>query len=174
MRHRLSRRFAMLATVAAVFAIAAVGAVAGTAAMNQIDNNNTATLPSKNPTDLKAANGKAWTQQLPAATYTGRDAAFVDGWGDPETTGGGSLTISKQTTSNDTGYITITIKSLDTGLVITNAMVTASGGNAGAVQITSTSLSKNGMAYTIKLKLPGEEGTPPLLSIKWYTEQLML
>lgn len=168
MKLSLPRRLAAIVGIGAVFAVIVTAAFA--ADLSQ----NATSLPSKNPTDLKASNGKAWTQQLPAATYTGRDAAFVDGWGDPETTGGGSLTISKQTTSNDTGYITITIKSLDTGLVITNAMVTASGGNAGAVQITSTSLSKNGMAYTIKLKLPGEEGTPPLLSIKWYTEQLML
>lgn len=168
MKLSLPRRLAAIVGIGAVFAVIVTAAFA--ADLSQ----NATSLPSKNPTDLKASNGKAWTQQLPAATYTGRDAAFVDGWGDPETTGGGSLTISKQTTSNDTGYITITIKSLDAGLVITNAMVTASGGNAGAVQITSTSLSKNGMAYTIKLKLPGEEGTPPLLSIKWYTEQLML
>jgi hypothetical protein len=52
--------------------------------------------------------------------------------------------------------------------------VTATGGQANAVQIASTTLSANGKSYTIKLRMPGEEGTPPLLSIKWYTTQLML
>jgi hypothetical protein len=174
MRHRLSRRFAVLATVAAVFAIAAVGAVAGTAAMNQIDNNNTATLPSKNPTDLKAAQGKAWAWGIPGSALQ-PDAANVVGWGNPEVSGGGSVTIGKLTQDDaDNGYVTVTVRSLDTGLVITNAMATISGGQWQAVQIVSTSLAKNGMAYTVKLKFPGMQGTTGQLNLKWYTEQLSL
>jgi len=174
MRHRLSRRFAVLATVAAVFAIAAVGAVAGTAAMNQIDNNNTATLPSKNPTDLKAAQGKAWAWGIPGSALQ-PDAAEVVGWGNPEVSGGGSVTIGKMTQDDaDNGYVTVRVKSLDTGLVITNAMATISGGQMGAVQIVSTSMSKDAMTYTVKLKFPGMEGTVGQLSLKWYTEQLAL
>lgn len=168
MKISFSRRLAAIGAIVAVFAVIVTAAFA--ADLSQ----NAASLPSKNPTDLKAANGTAWTMQLPAATYAGRDAAFTEQWGDAETTGGGNLTIGKQTMSGDTGNITITIKSMDSGLIISNAMVTASGGNTGAVQISSTSISKNGMTYTIKLKLPGMEGTPPMLSIKWYTEQLML
>ena len=169
MRISLPRRFAAIAGIIAVFAVIATAAFA--ADLSQ----NATSLPSKNPTDLKASNSKAWTQMLPAATYVGRTEALTDGWGDPETTGGGNLILGKQTTSaNGDGAITITIKSMDSGLIITNAMVTASGGQVGAVQIASTSISKNGMTYTIKLKLPGEQGTPPTLSIKWYTQQLML
>jgi len=174
MRNRLSRRFAVLATVAAVFAIAAVGAVAGTAAMNQIDNNNTATLPSKNPTDLKAGQGKAWAWGIPGSALQ-PDAAEVVGWGNPEVSGGGSVTIGKLTQDDaDNGYVTVRVKSLDTGLVITNAMATISGGQMGSVQIVSTSMSKDAMTYTVKLKFPGMEGTVGQLSLKWYTEQLAL
>ena len=169
MKHRFSRR------AAAIISVVAVVAVVVTAALAADLSQNATSLPSKNPTDLKASNSTAWTQMLPAATYVGRTTALTDGWGNPETTGGGNLILGKQTTSaNGDGAITITIKSMDTGLVITNAMVTASGGQVGAVQIASTSISKNGMTYTIKLKLPGEQGTPPTLSIKWYTQQLML
>lgn len=168
MRNRSSRRVAVLASIAAVFVVVATAAFAADLSPNATS------LPSKNPTDLKASNGKAWSQMLPAATYVGRDAPLLDEWGDVTTTGGGFLTIGKQTTSGFTGMITITIKSGDSGLVISNAMVTASGGQVGAVQIASTTLSKDGMTYTIKLRLPGEEGTPPTLSIKWYTQQLML
>lgn len=174
MRSRLSRRFAVLATVAAVFAIAAVGAVAGTAAMNQIDNNNTATLPSKNPTDLKASQGKAWAWGIPGSALQ-PDAAEVVGWGNPEVSGGGSVTIGKMTMDDaDNGYVTVRVRSLDAGLVITNAMATISGGQTGAVQIVSTSMSKDSMTYTVKLKFPGEEGTIGQLSLKWYTQQLAL
>jgi hypothetical protein len=174
MRSRLSRRAAVVLAVTAVCAIGAVGAIAGTAAMNQISNNNTATLPSKNPSDLKAAQGKAWAWGIPGSALQ-PDAAEVVSWGDPETTGGGSVTIGKMTTDNaDNGYVTVTVKSLDTGLVITNAMATVSGGQMGAVQIVSTSLAKNAMTYTVKLKFPGEQGTIGQLSLKWYTEQLAL
>ena len=174
MRSRLSRRFAVLATVAAVFAIAAVGAVAGTAAMNQIDNNNTATLPSKNPTDLRASQGKAWAWGIPGSALQ-PDAAEVVGWGNPEVSGGGSVTIGKMTMDDaDNGYVTVRVKSLDSGLVLTNAMATVSGGQTGAVQIVSTSMSKDAMTYTVKLKFPGMEGTIGQLSLKWYTEQLEL
>jgi hypothetical protein len=168
MKISFSRRLAAIGGIVAVFAIIATAAFAADL------SSNATSLPSKNPTDLKASNGKAWTQQLPAATYVGRDSALTLDWGNATTTGGGSLILGKQTTTGDNGNITITIKSLDSGLVISNAMVTASGGQVGAVQIVSTTLSKNGMTYTIKLKLPGEQGTPPMLSIKWYTEQLML
>ena len=168
MKIPFSRRIAAIVGIIAVFAVIATAAFA--ADLSQ----SASSLPSKNPTDLKASNGKSWTMQLSGAAYTGRTEAFTEQWGNAETTGGGNLTISKQTTSNSNGYVTITITSMDSGLIISNAMVTASGGNAGAAQITSTTLSKSGMTYTIKVKLPGEEGTPPLLSIKWYTEQLML
>ncbi|MGI9117075.1 MAG: hypothetical protein ACR2JV_05510 [Gaiellales bacterium] len=168
MKLPLSRRVAAIVGIVAVFAVIVTAAFA--ADLSQ----NATSLPSKNPTDLKASNGKAWTQQLAGASYVGRTTALVDEWGNATTTGGGTLTIGKQTTVNDDGFVTITIKSLDSGLVISNAMVTASGGQVQAVQIMSTTLSKNGMTYAIKLKLPGEQGTPPLLSIKWYTEQLMM
>ncbi len=174
MRNRLSRRVAVLVAVGAVFAVGAVAAVAGTAAMNLIDNNNTATLASKNPSDLKASQGKAWAWGIPGSALQ-PDAAEVVTWGNPETSGGGSVTIGKMTTDNaDNGYVTVTVKSLDTGLVISNAMATISGGQVGAVQIVSTSLSKNGMTYTVKLKYPGMQGTIGSLNMKWYTEQLML
>lgn len=174
MRHRLSRRFAVLAAVAAVFAIAAVGAVAGTAAMNQIDNNNTATLPSKNPTDLKASQGKAYAWGIPGVALQ-PDAADVLTWGNPEVSGGGSLTIGKLTQDDaDNGYVTVRVKSLDSGLVLTNAMATVSGGQVGAVQIVSTSMSKDATTYTVKLKFPGMQGTIGQLNLKWYTEQLAL
>ena len=170
MRHRISRRAAVLFSVMAVLAVVATAAFAADL------SRNATSLPSKNPTDLTASNGKAWTQQLPASTYMERTEALELGWGNPTVSGGGSLTISKQTTKGFDGYITITIKTEDAGLFISNAMVTASGGMNGAVQIASTKLTqgKTTSTYTINLKLPGEEGTPPQLNIKWYTEQLML
>lgn len=168
MKHRFSRRALAIISVAAVVLFVVPAALADL-------SENPSTLPSKNPTDLKGV-GKQWTQYLPAATYVGRDAAFTETFGNPTTTGGGTLTIGKQTTKGDTGYITITIKTTDAGLMISNAMVTASGGQLGAVQIASTKLTqgKTTSTYTINLKLPGEQGTPPMLSIKWYTMQMLL
>jgi hypothetical protein len=135
---------------------------------------NAASLPSKNPTDLKAAQGTAWTQQLSGDSYLGRTTAFTDQWGSSVDALNGNLTISKETTKNDTGYVTITITSTRAGLIIMNGMVTASGGQSNAVQIASTTLASNGKSFTIKLRMPGEEGTPPLLTIKWYSMQAWL
>lgn len=168
MKLSLSRRIAAIVGIAAVFAVVVTAAFAADL------SRNAASLPSKNPTDLKASQGTAWSQQLPAATYVGRTEAFTEQWGDSLDTLNGNITIGKQTSSGDTGLITISITSTREGVVITNAMVTASGGQAGAVQIASTSLSANGKRYTIKLRLPGEQGTPPMLNIKWYSEQLVL
>ncbi|MGI9187684.1 MAG: hypothetical protein ACR2J9_09275 [Gaiellales bacterium] len=166
MKISFSRRLAAIGGIVAVFAIIATAAFA--ADLSQ----NATSLPSKNPTDLKASNSTAWTQQLPASTWVGRTEAFTDAWGDATTTGGGNLTIGKQTTSNGSDYVTINIKSMDSGLIISNAMVTASGGQTGAAQIVATKISKNSMTYTITVKLT--DGTPPQLNLKWYTTQLML
>ena len=168
MKCSFPRRIAAIGSFAAVFAVIVTGAFAAELSPNA------ASLPSKNPIDLKMANGTAWTQQLSAAAYTNRTVNFTDQWGSSVDDLVGNLTISKMTTSNYTGYVTITIKVTKKGVVLTNAMVTASGGNAGSTQIATTTLSKDNSTYTIKLRMPGEEGTPPLLTIKWYTTQLVL
>lgn len=172
MKIRSRRLIATLSIVAAVTVFASV-AIAGTDAMNLISNNNTATLPTKNPTDLKTT-GKAYAWGIPASAITNQESAQQIVWGNPETTGGGSVNISKYTSKDDNGYTTITVKSLDTGLTIANAMATISGGQHGAVQIMSTKISNDGMTYTVKLKFPGEEGTVGTLNLKWYTLQLAL
>ena len=168
MKLSLPRRLAAIVGIAAVFAVVVTAAFA--ADLSQ----NATSLPSKNPTDLKASDGTAWTQQLSGAAYLGRTTAFTDQWGSSVDDLVGNLTIGKETTVNGSGAVTIKITATKAGVVITNAMVTASGGQANAVQIARTTLSANGKSYTIKLRMPGEEGTPPLLSIKWYTAQLML
>lgn len=174
MKHRLTRRSAAILAVVGVFAVIAAGAIAGTAAMNGISNNNTATLPTKNPTDIKTAQGKAYAWGIPASALMIDSANTVE-WGNAETTGGGNLTIGAATMDKaDNSYVTVTIKSMDSGLIISNAMATISGGNFGSTQIVSTALSKSGTTYTIKLKFPGSEGAPGSLNIKWYTEQLAL
>ncbi len=169
-----TRRIAATLGVTAVLAIGATAAIAGTAAMNLISNNNTATLPTKNPTDLKASQGKAFAWGIPGSALQ-PDAAETVTWGNATTTGGGNVTIGKMTQDNaDNGYVTVVVKSMDTGLILTDAMATISGGQTGAVQITSTMLSKSGTTYTVKLKFPGMEGTIGSLNLKWYTEQLAL
>ncbi len=168
MKISFSRRVAAIVGIVAVFAVVATAAFAANLSQSA------SSLPSKNPTDLKASNGTSWTEQLSGAAYLGRTAAFTDQWGTSVDDLQGNLTIGKETTSNGSGAVTITIKATKPGVVLTNAMVTASGGQANAVQIASTTLSKDGTTYTIRLRMPGEEGTPPLLSIKWYTAQLML
>ena len=165
MKRSINRRIAAIGAVVALFAALATTGIAAGALY-------ATSMPSKAPTDLKASNSKAWTQMLPASTWVGRTEALTDQWGDAETTGGGNFTIGKQTTVGGSDYVTITVKSMDAGLIISNAMVTASGGQTGAAQIVSTTISKNSMTYTIKVKLT--DGTPPTLNIKWYTTQLML
>ena len=162
MKRSFSRRIAAIGSITAVFAIIATAAFAATLSQSA------SSLPSANPTDLKAANGKSWTKQLAPKDYIGLTAAKTMTWGNATTTGGGNLTISKQSGNN----ITITITSMDSGLIIPNAMVTVSGGQTGATKIMSTSLSSNHMKYTIKLN--SHEGTPPQLNIKWYTSQLVM
>ena len=118
--------------------------------------------------------GVHFPKGIPASAITNQESAQQIVWGNPETTGGGSVNISKYTSKDDNGYTTITVKSLDTGLTIANAMATISGGQHGAVQIMSTKISNDGMTYTVKLKFPGEEGTVGTLNLKWYTLQLAL
>jgi hypothetical protein len=174
MKSTSPRRIAAVVAVAALLAVGATAAIAGTAAMNLISNNNTSTLPSKNPSDLKASQGKAYAWGIPGSALQ-PDAAETVTWGNATTTGGGNVVIGKMTQDNaDNGYVTVTVKSMDSGLVLSGAMATISGGQTGAVQIVSTSLSKNGMTYTVKLKFPGMEGTVGSLNMKWYTEQLMM
>jgi len=162
MKVTFTRRVTAIAGIVAVFAIIATAAFAATLSQSA------SSLPSANPTDLKASNGKSWTKQLAPKDYIGLTASKTMTWGNATTTGGGNLTISKQSGDN----VTITITSMDSGLIIPNAMVTVSGGQTGATRITSTTLSSNQMKYTIKLY--SHEGTPPQLNIKWYTEQLMM
>lgn len=162
MKISFSRRLAVIGGIVAVFAIIATAALASTLSQSA------SSLPSANPTDLKASNGKSWTMQFAPKDYIGLTAAKTMTWGNATTTGGGNLTISKQSGDN----VTITITSMDSGLTIPNAMVTVSGGQTGATKIMSTAISSNLMKYTIKLL--SHEGTPPQLNIKWYTEQLMM
>ena len=162
MKRSFSRRSAAIGSITAVFAIIATAAFAATLSQSA------SSLPSANPTDLKAANGKSWTKQLAPKDYIGLTAAKTMTWGNATTTGGGNLTISKQSCDN----VTITSTSLDSGLIIPNAMVTVSGGQTGATKIMSTAISSNLMKYTIKLT--SHEGTPPQLNIKWYTSQLVM
>ena len=162
MKRSFPRRIAAIGSITAVFAIIATAAFAATLSQSA------SSLPSANPTDLKAANGKSWTKQLAPKDYIGLTAAKTMTWGNATTTGGGNLTISKQSGDN----VTITITSMDSGLIIPNAMVTVSGGQTGATKIMSTAISSNLMKYTIKLT--SHEGTPPQLNIKWYTSQLVM
>ena len=162
MKCSFPRRIAAIGSITAVFAIIATAAFAATLSQSA------SSLPSANPTDLKAANGKSWTKQLAPKDYIGLTAAKTMTWGNATTTGGGNLTISKQSGDN----VTITITSMDSGLIIPNAMVTVSGGQTGATKIMSTAISSNLMKYTIKLT--SHEGTPPQLNIKWYTSQLVM
>ena len=122
MKRSFSRRIAAIGSITAVFAIIATAAFAATLSQSA------SSLPSANPTDLKAANGKSWTKQLAPKDYIGLTAAKTMTWGNATTTGGGNLTISKQSGDN----VTITITSMDSGLIIPNAMVTVSGGQTGA------------------------------------------
>ena len=162
MKRSFPRRIAAIGSITAVFAIIATAAFAATLSQSA------SSLPSANPTDLKAANGKSWTKQLAPKDYIGLTAAKTMTWGNATTTGGGNLTISKQSGDN----VTITITSMDSGLIIPNAMVTVSGGQTGATKIMSTAISSNLMKYTIKLT--SHEGTPPQLHLKWDTSQLVM
>ncbi len=93
-------------------------------------------------------------------------------FGNPEVSGGGSITIGKRTNRGGmNGYQTITVKTLDTGLQLSGAASALSGGNLGTAKIASTKLGTT--TYTVNLVYPGSEGTLPSLSLRFSTFQLL-
>jgi hypothetical protein len=161
--NRSRRLAAVAATALVVMAIASIAYAAGLA-------NNTKSLPSVNPTGITAngADLRAWAMQIPSTKLGGSpNKVTMMYWGDPETTGGGSVAISKYTVKGDTGHVTITVKPGDTGMTMINCMATMSGGDVGAAVISSTSC-KSG-SYTVRVSFPGEQGKNPTLNMKWYT-----
>lgn len=78
--------------------------------------------------------------------------------------GGGQVSLSKET--DPSGYKamrTITITPPD-GSSFSNAFATVSGGQAGVLQVSSTSLTAK--KYTIKIAYPGDNGTPGKLTFR--------
>lgn len=162
----MSKRKRLTALLAVVASFAAIASIAYAAGLS----NNTATLPSKNPTGVQKTGGdlRAWAMQIPGSKLEGSATKVTTmPWGDPETVGGGTVTISKYTVKGDTGYVTINVKLTSGGLSIYNCMATTSGGDFGAAAITTTSCKANG--YTVKVMFPGQQGTNPSLNMKWYT-----
>lgn len=88
-------------------------------------------------------------------------------WGDPETTGGGTITISAVRVKDFTAYQTVTVKLADAGISIPSALATLSGGDFGSAKIVGTTLGNS--TYTVRLAFPGQQGANPRLVLKWWT-----
>lgn len=158
------RRVGIIVAIAA--ALAAFASVAYAATLS----NNTKTLPAVNPRGITANSEdlRAWAMRIPANKIGGSaNKVTTMYWGDPETTGGGSIRWSKYTVKGYTGYVTVTVRLADAGMSFLNCMATMSGGDPGAAVITSTSC--RARSYTIKISFPGEQGRNPSLNLKWYT-----
>lgn len=129
------------------------------------------TMPAANPTDLaslmKAGAAHVYTKSITPAQL-GDATAQSWTYGGGMTNGGGQISLSKMTTSKFAGYRTITVTSLAAPVIITGN-ATLSGGNFGSTIIRSIALAKNGKTWTVKVEMPGEEGTPPTLTLKYYT-----
>lgn len=161
---RNRRRLGVMVAVVAALTVFASVAYAATL------KNNTKTLPAANPTGItpNGADLRAWAMQIPSNKLAGSATKVTTMyWGDPETTGGGSVTISKYTVKGTTGYVTVTVKPADAGMSFINCMATMSGGDVGAAVINSTSCKSR--SYTVKVSFPGEQGRNPSLNLKWYT-----
>jgi hypothetical protein len=146
--------------VAALAVLAAFASVAYAAKLS----NNTKTLPSANPRGT-VENGvsRAIAMRLSPAQIAGGQATIS--WGDPETTGGGTVTISRYRTKGYDGYVTVRVKST-VGTSLVGCMATLSGGDFGAAMIRSTSCTSK--SYTVNLVFPGQQGRNPSLNMKWY------
>ena len=160
--HRRTSR-ALLAVVTAMIACAVLvpAALAGQS------------LPSNNPTDFSGLQ-KDGTAAVYAKAITpamlGKPQTIT--FGNPEVSGGGSITIGKRTNRGGmNGYQTITVKTLDSGLQLSGAASALSGGSLGTAKIASTKLGTT--TYTVNLVYPGSEGTLPTLSLRFYTFQLL-
>jgi hypothetical protein len=160
--HRRPIRTVLAAlTATAVFAVLATAALAGQS------------IPSNNPTDFNALK-KDGTAAVYAKAITPAMLAKPQtiAFGNPEVSGGGSITIGKRTNRGGmNGYQTITVKTLDTGLQLSGAASALSGGNLGTAKIASTKLGTT--TYTVNLVYPGSEGTLPSLSLRFSTFQLL-
>ena len=110
--HRRPIRTVLAAlTATAVFAVLATAALAGQS------------IPSNNPTDFNALK-KDGTAAVYAKAITPAMLAKPQtiAFGNPEVSGGGSITIGKRTNRGGmNGYQTITVKTLDTGLQLSGA-----------------------------------------------------
>lgn len=152
--------------IAAFAAMALLAVLATTALAGQ-------SLPSNNPTDFgalkKDGTAAVYAKAItPAMLSNPQTITF----GNPEVSGGGSITIGKRTNRGGmNGYQTITVKTLDTGLQISSAASALSGGNLGTAKIASTKLGTT--TYTVNLVYPGSEGSLPTLSLRFYTFQLL-
>ena len=156
-----SLRRSGLALVALLLALAALApaALAGSS------------MPAANPSDfgslVKDGTANVYTKTITPAMLGG---ATAQSWtyGGGMTNGGGAITLSKMRTSGFDGSRTITVQSLAAPEIITGN-VALSGGAFGSTVIRSTTLAKNGKTWTIVLGFPGEQGTPPKVTIKFYT-----
>jgi hypothetical protein len=130
-------------------------------------------IPSNNPTDfnaLKKDGAAAVYAKAITSAMLGKPQTIT--FGDPEVSGGGSITIGKRTNRGGmNGYQTITVKTLDTGLQLSGAASALSGGNLGTAKIASTKLGTT--TYTVNLVYPGSEGKLPALSLRFTTFQLL-
>lgn len=153
--------------------VAAVGCALLAAAAPAWGASPGASMPAGNPVDYAglAKGGTAKLYQI-KITPTMLANPGTTTFGDPETTGGGSVTIGKRSTAGMNGFQTVTVRPLDTGLTLASAMATQAGGNLGTTQIASTALT--GARFTVKLKFPGSEGTSATIYLRFTTYQLVM
>ena len=159
-------RHAILVLLTALAAVALLVVLATTALAGQ-------SIPSNNPTDFNALK-KDGTAAVYAKAITPAMLSMPQTltFGNPEVSGGGSITIGKRTNRGGmNGYQTITVKTLDTGLQLSGAASALSGGNLGTAKIASTKLGTT--TYTVNLVYPGSEGKLPALSLRFTTFQLL-
>lgn len=128
-------------------------------------------MPAANPTDfgslVKDGAAQVYTKTITPAML-GDATAQSWTYGGGMTHGGGAITLSKMRTAKMTGYRTITVQSLAAPVIVTGN-ATLSRGSFGSAIIRSVALAKGGKTWTVAIEMPGENGTPPTVTIKFYT-----
>lgn len=141
----------ILVTAAAAVATAglvAAGAFAGSAPQ---------TMPAKDATGVTTGIGSI-QQAVPNAKLGGKASSYFY-----LSNGGGQVKITKLATKGYDGSQTVTVTP-PSGSQIVQGFATISGGQLGAMVITSTK--STAKAYTINLGFPGEQGTPGKLTFR--------
>ena len=128
-------------------------------------------MPAANPIDfgslVKDGAANVYTKTITPAML-GDATAQTWSYGGGMTGGGGAITLSKLRAPGETGFRTITVQSLAAPIIVTGN-ATLSGGNFASAIIRNVALAKNGKTWTVSLEMPGEQGAPPKVTLKFYT-----